>query len=552
MFRLLYRFASLVVLCSTLFSGGWLVQARSALPVEPQARPNALYLPLMRNGPEPERPAERTPLEIAVSYTSALSTTAQIGSEGGQLATTGANGTLYTLFIPPGALAYTRTVTMIPAAAVVGLPFSGDSIGAVQLEPANLWLMQSALLTITTTIEGEADEVYAYGFEGSGAEFHLQESESSTTLQAAPAGVKIITLKPRRLRGYGASKGNQADKANYRQRHQPANPAHQMTEESFYHRLDRDELLTKWRGRYNEILQQFGAASVDPIFMDRALMMYEEWLTPINRLPWLKEELANEIANLREALRTAVKAASAKSAERCVSEKSPARGLEMQKWLYALYTYALPMDTSTIEAQVTKCLTFDLLFFASFRRMSQFETTSVDIHTDVGTNVRLEPRFAYPRFALTGVGNLYVTRSSMTTVPCDTRFRRTGVEPVQVLELLVSPHPDGDGIWVDALYFNTGKGVKGIATVTCPGGQPHEATMQHFYSTEFVMMHADEMIANTNGGGIFRISEPWKQASDSSGLVATTGAAYVRSEDFSPSTTIDEDTTFELYYRPQS
>jgi hypothetical protein len=73
---------------------------------------------------------------------------ATIGSAGGSLTATAANGTTYRLDIPQGALPGPVTITMAPVASVSGLPLSGGLLGAVDLRPTGLRLARTALLRI--------------------------------------------------------------------------------------------------------------------------------------------------------------------------------------------------------------------------------------------------------------------------------------------------------------------------------------------------------------------------------------------------------------------
>ena len=96
-----------------------------------------------------------------------------IPQEGGSLYAVAADGTLYTLIVPPGALGSSTSVSMTPLASVDGVPFAGGILGGVQLEPSGLEFARPAALVITRDgLRPEAGQV-TFGYTGDGADLHL-------------------------------------------------------------------------------------------------------------------------------------------------------------------------------------------------------------------------------------------------------------------------------------------------------------------------------------------------------------------------------------------
>lgn len=87
------------------------------------------------------------PLPVTFSTDDSASISAEIGTDGGSLVTTDANGVVFTLTIPDGALLSPATITMTPVA-LTDSPFENASAAAVSLEPDGLVLMEPATLTI--------------------------------------------------------------------------------------------------------------------------------------------------------------------------------------------------------------------------------------------------------------------------------------------------------------------------------------------------------------------------------------------------------------------
>jgi hypothetical protein len=74
--------------------------------------------------------------------------TAEIGSAGGVLSVTAANGLSYRLEIPPEALPGRVQITMTPVSSIGNLPLSGGLVGAVELQPSGLRFARKAQLRI--------------------------------------------------------------------------------------------------------------------------------------------------------------------------------------------------------------------------------------------------------------------------------------------------------------------------------------------------------------------------------------------------------------------
>ena len=84
---------------------------------------------------------------ISVTPDRARGRSREVGAGGGEVTATGADGTRYTLRVPPGALADSRTIKVTPVKRFGGLPFGGASLGA-ELTPNGLKFSTPATLTI--------------------------------------------------------------------------------------------------------------------------------------------------------------------------------------------------------------------------------------------------------------------------------------------------------------------------------------------------------------------------------------------------------------------
>lgn len=144
-------------------------------PNNPNVDPSIYFPP----GFDPEHPEDFDP----ASAMQQVQASADIGPEGGSLSVTTPDNITYELIIPPGALEETTPIALIPVQTIDGLPFDGGLRGAVRIEPDGLVLDLPATLRITRADAMPLPEgmvTLAFGFDGSGEEFHL--------MPFAPAG----------------------------------------------------------------------------------------------------------------------------------------------------------------------------------------------------------------------------------------------------------------------------------------------------------------------------------------------------------------------------
>ncbi len=96
-----------------------------------------------------------------------------IGSEGGTMVAEGPDLNVYTLTIPPGALAEPTEITMTPLKSVGGLPFARGLVAGVHLAPSGTWFMRPARLSIRPPQRLPAAEVTPFEYAGQGENMYL-------------------------------------------------------------------------------------------------------------------------------------------------------------------------------------------------------------------------------------------------------------------------------------------------------------------------------------------------------------------------------------------
>lgn len=127
---------------------------------------------------------------------------AMVGRDGGELTTTGSDGTVYTLLLPAGALLAPARVTMTPLSSLDGLPWGDGPSYGVQLEPSGTMLGEYGRLTITPAGEVPADARVLFGYSGAGTELALAMPDPQA---------ETITLLVEHFSGAGVQQGYLGD-----------------------------------------------------------------------------------------------------------------------------------------------------------------------------------------------------------------------------------------------------------------------------------------------------------------------------------------------------
>src|SRR5262249_8868167 len=109
---------------------------------------------------------------VAITTDAARAATKTFPPGGGTLTATGADGTVYTLTIPPNALLAETTITMTPIVSISGGNLPSDSVLGVDLQPSGLRLYEFADLSITPPQLGPTTDVAGFSYEGDGEDLH--------------------------------------------------------------------------------------------------------------------------------------------------------------------------------------------------------------------------------------------------------------------------------------------------------------------------------------------------------------------------------------------
>jgi hypothetical protein len=148
--------------------------------------------------------APANPLNLTLHLDEAQSASALIPAKGGTLSATGADGTVFTLNIPAGALLVDTEIRMTPVSSLDGLTFSGGLGGAVQFEPDGLFFYQDVTLTIIPAQAIPVERQIMFGFDGDG---------KNASLAIPVVDSKNIQIRLQHFSGAGVGNGLSAEKA---------------------------------------------------------------------------------------------------------------------------------------------------------------------------------------------------------------------------------------------------------------------------------------------------------------------------------------------------
>src|SRR5437016_2009958 len=105
------------------------------------------------------------PGPVVITVDEARAATRTLPLEGGTLSATGADGTAYSLTIPPGALLLETMITMTPIVSVSGGDMPGGSVLGVDLKPSGLRLYEFADLSIVPAQLSPSANIAGFSYE---------------------------------------------------------------------------------------------------------------------------------------------------------------------------------------------------------------------------------------------------------------------------------------------------------------------------------------------------------------------------------------------------
>ena len=128
---------------------------------------------------------------------------------GGSLSATAADGTAFTLEVPPGAILQDEDITMTPVRESGSFPFAGGLSAGVNLKPAGLLLFEGATLLIHKPSSIARSEETAVAWNGSGEDFYLFPPEPAGTISNSTSSFRRVWSCARKRRRASAQIGRE-------------------------------------------------------------------------------------------------------------------------------------------------------------------------------------------------------------------------------------------------------------------------------------------------------------------------------------------------------
>jgi hypothetical protein len=125
------------------------------------------------NGPAIDFTSPGKGLDVKVQLDKKQTATGKVSQGGGSVSLTAADGSKFTLDVPPNAFEADTTITMTAVKSLDGAPLANNTPTAVQLEPSGLFFKEMATLTIVPAKEIPTKEQIIFGYEGDGQDYHL-------------------------------------------------------------------------------------------------------------------------------------------------------------------------------------------------------------------------------------------------------------------------------------------------------------------------------------------------------------------------------------------
>ena len=287
-------------------------------------------------------------------------------TSGGTLSATAADGTVFTLTVPPGALASSEGITLTPVAAIDRLPLSGGLSAAVELAPEGLRLFKPATLLITPSAPIPADQEMTFSWRGDGEEFILYPPD--------PVGTPAVSLSVTHFAGYGVGRGTSADQA--AQQGRPPG----TTEDLYYQRLQQPAAAQRKEQRQGakaKTAQQIAATKIltdylnDEIFPKEPQSCAKKELKDfVFKVKWFRDNVriftgpdAALVAAGNMYLAIAIRRLTAcydGAFEECTDFKDPTQ-VEKMAWIWtALQSEGKEGTVDSVK--IPRCLTFELTF----------------------------------------------------------------------------------------------------------------------------------------------------------------------------------------------
>jgi hypothetical protein len=297
------------------------------------------------------------PLDVDAQTDAGRRTSATIDVDGGTLETVGADGTLYRLTVPAGALLSPERISMTPIEAVAGMPFSGGLKAGVQLEPSGLRFIDYVTVEIIghPAVAPQRETGFLYQRDGDELQLYpLEESPGRTTF-------RIIHFS-----GVGIADGTEAERNAQLLRRTRDVEGQFGAQIATYFRpgegIDYAGLKATLRAYHDQVLKPLlDAAATDDGLAIQAINRYIPWARMLSLLFADEDEfMVAERQAAQEQWVRVTKNALTRAYQRCIDQNQPEELPAIISWWRQL---ALLSDEPALPADaLNRCARFELDF----------------------------------------------------------------------------------------------------------------------------------------------------------------------------------------------
>lgn len=498
--------------------------------------------------PTPVPTPTATPADFAPALDMARAASGTFtAATGGTLEATAADGTTFRLTVPAGALLSDLDITMTPLASAAGLPYGGGLVGAVQLAPDGLELIEPGRLVITPPAGLALDRQSPFGWRSDDDDLH------NTFQTDFSAGT--VTLPISHFSGAGLASGSaqdrvaQAEKELQDRRADFENKLSQLLDESQRTggEVPTEALVALMKQHHAEVVKPDLTAALtnDSMFWLAVMevLAFDRNAEQINAIAQLNAELGFNGAQIDDAARNYFDRAYAS----CLDQTDPAHGFRMwtlkrfvaRSWLNRWDPPVLPGN------RISKCLRFELGISGTVGIHHATGTSeTVTVSTPTRTAFYLDDAYLFPQQV--NVGTLSIDSATMADENCV--YTHTGQEslsePVQVDEMYLDYNLVGNASPdVPDMRLDVRPGVrKAIMTADCGAEGGIYEVLLSTWRQVWETAHADHRL-----GSAYRIRN-WAEVGQG-GVWAH--KVYARSVVVDATTTHTEDVRITLHHTPQ-
>ncbi len=370
---------------------------------------------------------------ISVETEASMAVTGEMTvAQGGSLSVAAADGTVFTLDVPPQSLLVDEAVTMTPVRSASHVPFAGGLAAGVVLEPSGTLLLEGATLSIHPPAPLSGSEETAVAWNGSGEDFFLFPPEPA-------AGDLQLSIS--HFGGYGVARGTDAE----RQAQLGREPL--ALQDLFRHEISpmlragrgesaggmvastrssksasqtsdwRSDLVGRLEDQYQLLRVQMQTTTGDPRTVQRLIIATIQWRREVLRLGLLVELLpAGRSEQIATLFKTMMRAALRNIHERC--SQNAIAIFDIFPLVQIGYRHRIIQTPPNLQADVESvfgCLKFKLKFESTIVASGPSGSFTTAVLADA---ITLRGRFleTEEELKITGEGSIEHTKVEMTPI----------------------------------------------------------------------------------------------------------------------------------------